>query len=370
MSTSTTTPEPARTPIGPGYPKDPADDRMRRWVGYGLRFVVPVACSGLLIWWLFTQINFKEMMALLRHGVDYSWILLMMAITVLSHMVRAVRWGLQLDGVGIRATFLELCVSIFGTYALNLVVPRLGEVWRCIFIARRRRAPFSTVLGTMVGDRVSDAVVVLLLLALMVVVGHSYFTSFMEHYTLGKKIMDYSTNPWIYAVVAFAVSMTWGFFHFFRKFKFMGKVLGSLHEVWGGFTALFSLRQKWAFTWLTLGIWVCYYSETYVCFMAFPFTRFLFSPELSYGLLPGLVVFVFGSMSMAVPSNGGLGAWNIAVMFALTLFGVTNTQGAAFAMLMWSAQTLTLIALGIFCIVVISISDRRLRRVGAAAKKN
>ena len=51
-------------------------------------------------------------------------------------------------------------------------------------------------------------------------------------------------------------------------------------------------------------------------FQAFPFTRALVEePGSAWGLIPGLVVFVFGSYSMAIPSNGGLGPWNLAVMF-------------------------------------------------------
>ena len=53
--------------------------------------------------------------------------------------------------------------SIFGTYFVNLLFPRLGEVWRCGYIANREKAPFSLVLGSMVGDRLSDTLTVLLL---------------------------------------------------------------------------------------------------------------------------------------------------------------------------------------------------------------
>lgn len=303
------------------------------------------------------------MMSLIRHGVDYWWVLAMMLITVLSHMVRAVRWGLQLDGVGVRATLLELCVSIFGTYALNLVVPRLGEIWRCVFIARRRKASFSTVFGTMIGDRASDAVVVLGLVGLMVAVAHPYFTAFLNHYAVGKVIVNLTENPWLYVGIITIVGLLWSFLHFFKNYHFMDKIDGSLHKIGAGFVALFHLKQKWAFTWLTLGIWICYFSETYVMFLAFPFTRdAFFTPVMAYGFLPGIVIFVFGSMSMAVPSNGGLGAWNIAVMYGLALFGLSDIKGAAFAMLMWSAQTIMLVLLGVFCIICILIVDYRLKK--------
>ena len=54
---------------------------------------------------------------------------------------------------------------------------------------------------------------------------------------------------------------------------------------------------------------------------------------------------------MAVPSNGGLGPWNIAIMFGLAVYGVPDVEGAAFSILQWSGQTVMLIILGIFTAV-------------------
>lgn len=86
---------------------------------------------------------------------------------------------------------------------------------------------------------------------------------------------------------------------------------------------------------------------------------------MMWGLIPGLVVFVFGSISIAVPSNGGLGPWNIAVMFALSLYGVGNSEGAAFSLVCWSFQAITQVAAGLFSIGYMQW-DRKRRRVATA----
>lgn len=84
-----------------------------------------------------------------------------------------------------------------------------------------------------------------------------------------------------------------------------------------------------------------------------------------WGLIPGLVVFVFGSISIAVPSNGGLGPWNIAVMFALSLYGVSNSEGAAYSLVCWSFQAITQVVAGLFSIGYMQW-DRKRRRVATA----
>ena len=53
--------------------------------------------------------------------------------------------------------------AIFGTYAMNLLFPRLGEVWRCGYVAQREKASFTKVLGSMVSDRLSDTIMLAML---------------------------------------------------------------------------------------------------------------------------------------------------------------------------------------------------------------
>lgn len=104
----------------------------------------------------------------------------------------------------------------------------------------------------------------------------------------------------------------------------------------------------------------CYYVQLYVAFFAFPFTRELCAQQgLAFGLTPCLVAFVLSSIGMAIPSNGGLGPWNIAVMFGLAIYGVSTADGTAFSMLQWSGQTVMLIILGIFTMAYISLDKKK-----------
>ena len=117
---------------------------------------------------------------------------------------------------------------------------------------------------------------------------------------------------------------------------------------------------KGRFLLLTMAIWGCYYVQLYVAFFAFPFTRELCADSgLAFGLVPCLVAFVLSSIGMAVPSNGGLGPWNIAVMFGLAVYGISDAQGTAFSMLQWSGQTVMLIILGIYTMLYISLSRKK-----------
>lgn len=330
----------------------------RRMVNYMVKYLLPLALSVALVWYMLNHVDIAAMMQIIRNGVNYWWILLAMGISVVSHIVRAARWKIQLRSLGIAPGMMPLTCSIFGCYALNLVFPRLGEVWRCTYIAGKSKAPFTTVFGSMVADRLSDTVMVLAITMFTFAVAHPAMAAFLGKYPVGQDIMDMFGKPLFWIVLVTAGAAVWLVFHYGRRNRIVTKVKNIGISLWHGFASVASMRGKWLFVLLTVALWGCYFTQLYAAFFAFGFTSDLCSePGLAFGLTPCLVAFVLSSIGMAVPSNGGLGPWNIAVMFGLALYGVTETQGTAFSMLVWSAQTVMLILLGIFTMIYISVTS-------------
>lgn len=329
---------------------------MKKYLEYALRYVLPVVLTVLLVAYMFKKVNFSEMWHLIKHGVDYWWILLAMGISVFSHVFRAARWRLQLNALGVHPPFMALCCSIFGCYALNLVFPRLGEVWRCTYIASSQKAGFSSVLGSMIGDRLADTLMVLLLLLLCLVVAAPALEAFLTKYPVGRELVELLYQWWFWAIVIGGIALCWGVFFIFRDTSVVKKIKEMALNMWQGFSVVATMKGRGQFLAYTLCIWSCYYFQLYVAFYAFDFTRELcVAPGNFGGLIPCLVAFVLSSIGMAIPSNGGLGPWNLAIMFGLAIYGVSDAQGTAFSMLQWSGQTVMLIILGIYTMAYISL---------------
>lgn len=334
----------------------------KSWVQLAIRYLLPLALTVALVWYMFRQVDFGRMMEILREGVDFWWILLAMGISVFSHIFRAARWRLQLNALGIHVPFMALCCSIFGCYALNLVFPRLGEVWRCTYVSKEGKAHFTTVLGSMVSDRLTDTLSVLLLVLLTFIVANSALVDFLAKYPVGKGIIDLLANPWVWVAGSVTLILIFCVFYFGRNTGLVKQLVGWIRELWSGFATLWQMKGRLQFVMWTVLIWGAYYFQLYVAFFAFGFTRELCAePSLAYGLTPCLVAFVLSSIGMAIPSNGGLGPWNIAVMFGLAVYGITETEGTAFSMLQWSGQTVMLIILGIYTMAYISLSGKKLK---------
>ncbi|MDE7413682.1 MAG: flippase-like domain-containing protein [Muribaculaceae bacterium] len=342
----------------------PKDEKWKEILSKTLKVVLPLGVSAGMIIWMSHKLNFHQIWNIISHDCNYGWLFLVMIITMFSYSIRGIRWGYQLRAAGIpRMSVAAESVSIFSAYAINLIVPYLGEAWRCVFVARREKAKLSTVIGTDIADRGSDFVMICLLLGLALIVANPALTHFFDQYAVGRDIEHilHQWELWVGIIVAIGIFIALDL-HFKDK-KFFQGINTSVSRMWEGFKVIFTMKGRWTYVILTIAIWVCYFLKIYLCFFAFPFTRELLShPGYAWGLLPGLVAFVFGSFSMGIPSNGGLGPWNIAVMYALMLYGMSHTDAAAFSIVAWGTQTFMTILLGIYSVFYIAVTKKDKKR--------
>lgn len=323
-----------------------------------LKYGVPLIISAGLCWLLFRDFDFAEMWRLITTECNFWWIGLMMVISTLSHVVRAMRWQIQLSALGVRPPLFYIVLSIFGTYAVNLVFPRLGEVWRTGYIAKRQDAPFATVFGSMVADRLADTLTVLLLLLVTLCVASGSLLDYLSQSGGGlyNTLRAIVASPLAWGLAAAAIGFVWWIFTARTDNKIVNKLRQAVRGLWEGFAVVAKMQGRLRWLALTFGIWGCYFLQFYVSFYSFPFTSQLLADN---GIMPALVGFVLSSIAMGVPSNGGIGPWQWAVIFALGIYGLDGERAGAFANLVLGANTLLLIALGLFTFITIALSKRQ-----------
>lgn len=328
------------------------------WLSQLMKFLIPLVITVGLCWLMFKEINFREMMDIIHRQCNYWWIALGLLISVLAQFFRACRWNIQLQALGVNAPLHILVYSIFGTYAINLLFPRLGEVWRTGYVAQRQKATFSTVFGSMVADRLADTITVFLMLVWAFLLASSHIRSYLaQNQEQYEGIVTVVTSPWLWIAAAACIAFAWWFLtRKGAKDTFFGKVQNFVKGLWQGFAVVGTMRGKGRWLLFTVGIWGCYFLQMYVSMFAFPFTRDAVS---EYGVSMAFVTFVLGSIAMGVPSNGGIGPWQWAVVFAMSFYGVEHTNAVAFANLSLGSTTLSLILLGIFTFVAIILDKKK-----------
>ncbi len=317
-----------------------------------------------LCYLLFSTVDFEEMITIIRTECNFWWIGLAMFISIFSHVFRAMRWRIQLDALGIKAPLVPLVYSIFGTYAVNLVFPRLGEVWRCGYIAQRQDAQFTTVFGSMVADRLADTVTVGLLTFTTFVLASGQLMAYVNQNPAALEgMVNLVSSPWLWVSLAILVVGVWWFFTARTGNKVVLKLRKWIKDLWQGFAVVAKMPGIGRWLVLTVCIWGCYFMQLYVAFFAFPFTT---EVVLNHGVLAVLVCFVLSSIAMGVPSNGGIGPWQYAVIFGLAFYmpagiekALYTAQSTAFANLVLGSQTLLLIVLGLLTFGYVALSRRK-----------
>lgn len=337
--------------------------QVKKIISDSLKYAISIAIGVGLFYFLYNNVDMEQMRSVLRESVNYWWFVPVIVVSIFSHIFRACRWRLQLRAINVDAPLSALINSIFGTYAVNLIFPRLGEVWRTGYIANRQKASFTAVLGSMVADRLTDTVTVLILTIFTFFIARGAFYSFLDTYPQVKDgLWNLLTSPWVWCAVVACIAVVVWLFTSNTENRFIVRIKQMVANLWEGFSAIGRMNGKWQFLGYTILIWGCYFLQLYIATFAFTFTG-------AIGLKATLVLFVLSSIGMGIPTNGGLGSWHVAIIFGLSLYGIGSfdpanfdPQASAFAMLVWGVQTMLLIVLGIYSFAYMAIDRRRIKK--------
>ncbi len=317
-----------------------------------IKVFLPLLLGCLLLWFLYRDMDISAIWEVIKTGVDYRIILFSLSFGLFANVVRGYRWGLLVHSLGERFKMRNIVYAVLGNYAVNLVLPRVGEVWRCGVIAKYEKISFSKLVGTLLIDRAFDAVVVGLITLFIFIFNIEFFISFFRRnpdLVVGFRSVSHSV--WIYVFLAIIVFAVWFAFKYLNNFTLVLKVKGIMKNIWIGIRSIWDMERKGLFLIQTLLIWAGYFFYFYVTFYAFDFTREL-------GISAGLIAFTMGSIGVGVPVQGGIGPWHFMVIATLVCFGVDANDAAAFALVVHTVQTAWFAICGLVGVVALPLTNK------------
>ncbi|MDP9350208.1 MAG: flippase-like domain-containing protein [Chloroflexota bacterium] len=129
----------------------------RLWIG--------ILVSGLFLFLALNGQNLRETWTALR-SADYRFLVPALVLYFVGVWIRAVRWRALLTPFGSFSSSALFPVVVIGYMANDVLPARMGEVVRVYVLSQRERLPKTVALGTVVVERILDAVVMLFLLAM------------------------------------------------------------------------------------------------------------------------------------------------------------------------------------------------------------
>src|SRR6478752_862070 len=142
---------------------------MRIGRGALIRGLIGIAISLVAIVILLRSIDVAEVVAILR-GASPAWIAVMVIATLVDIGARGARWQALLAPIATIAYRRVLGYTYIGYLANNVLPARLGELYRSHALGEGEGVSRTTVLGTVVVERVVDTVMVVAIAAVAVLV--------------------------------------------------------------------------------------------------------------------------------------------------------------------------------------------------------
>lgn len=319
-----------------------------------LQYVVFLGLGLFLLWYTTRNLSAEEISMMKKSLMEANFLMVVPAMLALlvGHYSRALRWKILMEPLGIQPSTLNTFFAVMLSYFFNLLVPRLGEVMKCTILARYEKTPVDKLIGTMVAERAFDVICMLVVIFLTIVlqidlVG-DYASAelqklFRGRFDTGKLLLVLFLGAVLLLVFRFII-------HRFAHVSIIGKLKTIIKGVWEGLTSVRNVKRKTAFFLHSIFIWSMYLLSIRLGFYAMESVADL-------GIKPAFTILSFGSLAMIV-TQGGIGAYQLAVQKTLLLYQISEVNGLAFGWLLWLVQTLMVLIVGLLCLILLPLVNR------------
>lgn len=289
-------------------------------------------------------------------SVNYFWIFLAWIAFNISNFSRAFRWKMLLNSIGHQPKISNAFMAVLVGYFANLGLPRLGEVVRAATISKYENIPVDQTVGTIVTDRVIDVLSILTVTFLALIIEYEVIINFFtSNINLSEKLSGVKVLGIFGAIFVFAIVLI-------KKYWNPKGLISTRIKKFGlglkqGILSISKIKRPWVFILHSINVWLMYFFMAYFCFLAFAPTAHL-SPAVA------LVVYVFGSWGVVIPSPGGMGTYHFLAQSALSLYGVSGEDGFSWANIsFFSLQISASVFLGIISLILLPLFNKKKKDV-------
>lgn len=310
------------------------------------------------VWWSVKDID-AEKWGQIRSALQEAKGLLIVpvfAILFLSYYVRAIRWILLMEPLGYKPDKANTTFAVMIGYLANQAVPRLGEVLKCTVLARYEKIPADKLVGTIILERLIDAITLLIIFGITLAIQPGLYTQLSDTIfaAAGEKETSGGSGLVLALIVAGLIVVAIAAWMIIKK-KTIADVIAALKKiagrVWQGLSAVQHLKKRGQFILLTILLWSLYLAGGYIGFFALRETT-------QFGIREAFTVLSAGSVGMIV-TPGGIGAYAYLIGETMQLYGLKQSIAIAFGWLLWLAQTFVILIGGLISFILLPWYNKR-----------
>lgn len=314
-----------------------------------------------LVWWSVKDLtsNDKNQIRLALKTARYWLIIPVFGILFLSHLIRAIRWKLLMEPMGYNPSLTNTVFAVFIGYLANQAVPRLGEVLKCTVLARYEKVPADKLIGTIILERVIDAITLLIVFGITLAIQPDIYSQLIDTIFNTKKQGDAkSVSSTLVMAIIGGLIIAGILFWMIKNKKGVGDLSGLFKKIWWsiwqGVSAIRHLKRRWWFLFLTISMWTLYLAGGYIGFMALQETD-------HFGIKQAFTVLSAGSIGM-IATPGGIGTYAYLLQKTMEVYGLNAGISLAFGWILWLAQTVVILIGGLISFAAIPWYNKRKTR--------
>lgn len=313
-----------------------------------LSLLIPLFLGLGIICYQYTTLSNEELqkIQICFQKANYLYIYLSLLISLLGYWSRAYRWKFSLNHLGYKTHFKNDFLTVCVSYLINLTIPRSGEISRAALLKKYENVPFDKGFGTIVAERIVDLLLFLVFVGLAFVLQFEKLYGFLIEKIPVEKILFFLGLA-VLAGVGFI--LLW----IYAEWKIIIKLKEKLSGLLEGMQSIYKMKAKWNYIFHSFLIWFSYLMMFYVTIYALPETA-----NMSFDVV--VMGFVFGSIAVGF-TNGGLGAYPLAIAMIFSLYGISKDVGTAFGWLVWTSQTLLTLFLGLLSYLLLPILNKKIK---------
>ena len=319
--------------------------KSRRIVRYSISFFL----AFIFLYFAFRGVKLSELWESLK-GANYWWIALLIPLNILMNWVRAERWAHLLAPIKSPISKRTLFSGVMIGYAVNNILPRVGELVRPYLVGKSENISRSSVFGTVVVERILDFMSFYFIVCVVLFLYPNSLDPFVSQPDAIRPLFLLGS---IAALIIFVLL----FFKAEALFRFLAKGLRFipdkqkekaekiLDKFYTGF-AVAKLRDKFGVilsqSFLIWGL------NALIMFVPF----FAFAPIVSSGMDfvgASVVLLVITSFAWILPAPGAMGTYHSFLKIAMMkLYGIDETTSLSYAIITHEVGYLVVMVIGIY----------------------
>jgi len=285
--------------------------------------------AGVFLYIAFRGVDVAKVFSSMMN-VSISWLILLIVFQMLSHYFRALRWKVVIGEIKSDVSVNVLMGSLLIGYALNGVIPRLGELSRAVIVGKISKVSRTATFGTIVIERVID---LFFFAGSIILAAVLYDGDIYREFPWLKTSIYVGAVAFIIAVIAFVFSI-----------RYEQVFTRHLRKIVSLFSAKLADRAVDMFSKVNTGLGSLSGVGNYLIMIAYSVLIMLFYALTAYAGFQALgigtnltvtdafVVMAISSIGVMIPTPGGIGSYHtLAKSVLVSLYALTAEQGIIYA---------------------------------------